>query len=805
MKVSLNWVREYVDLPADLTMEQLSYDLTMRTVEVEGTENPANSLKKVVIGKILEVNPHPNADMLRVCTVDIGSNEPGTIVCGGSNLRAGQIVVVAVPGSIVKWHGVGDPVEIKSAKLRGVKSEGMICAASELGLEDLFPTDDEKVIMDLSGWDAKPGDLASDVLQLNDCILEIDNKSMTNRPDLWGHYGIARELAAIYGKELKPLPAFKAPAGTPKFPVDIQDENLCRRYAAVVYQGLKNEPSPYWLQLKIWKVGMRPINNLVDITNYIMLATGQPTHGFDKNRVDGGIVVRRASECEKLELLDRRELSLTASDLLICNFKEPICLAGIMGGKWDSILPETSEMVLELANFDALSVRRSTQRFGVRTEASSRYEKSIDTQRIDLAMGLADRTIQMILPQAKVVAFNDNYPVKTEPHVINVPMTFLTERLGRTLSPQNVSQSLKPLGLVASYNDGVFKVEVPSWRSTGDISLPDDILEEVARMIGYENFDFIAPTVALNAAVNQRNVDIDRAIREYLAYRCGLQEIFTYPWIDEKYIRAAGINPGDCLAMSTPPSPDTAHLRSSLIPGLLESIVTNLKYYDTFKCFELAQVFHRGQTHPSELAETLPLQERNLTTAFVGGNAADLFREAKGVLEMLSRIAQIEDIYFVQITKPEWADKKVWLNITTGNDTIGSLGLLSPKAARMAGIKRAQAALMELNVEKLKPLPSRQNKFEHLPQLPLVRQDLSMIIDENVKWLDIEKLISRMVRSCEFIEEYHGKQIPIGKKSVMFRVWIGSDEKTLTADEIDQKMQSVIKHIGKELGGEIRS
>lgn len=805
MKVSLNWIREYVDLPADLTMEQLSYDLTMRTVEVEGAENPADSLKKVVIGKILEVNPHPNADMLRVCLVDIGAAEPSTIVCGGSNLRAEQLVVVAAPGSIVRWHGMGDPVEIKSAKLRGVKSDGMICAASELGLEDLFPAADEKEIMDLTGFDAKPGDLVSDVLELDDFILEIDNKSMTNRPDLWGHYGIARELAAIYGKELKPLPAFIAPAETPEFPVEIENQKLCRRYAAVAYEGLKNEPSPYWLQLKIWKVGMRPINNLVDITNFIMLATGQPTHGFDKNRVDGGIVVRSADQGEKLELLDGRVLDLTPSDLLICNAKEPMCLAGVMGGKKDSILPETDGMVLELANFDALSVRRTTQRFGARTEASARFEKGLDTQRIDLAMGLADWLIHKILPDAQVVGYRDNYPVKTEPKTIEVPVSFLTERLGRKLSSEEVSETLKPLGFVTVFQDGVFKVTAPSWRSTGDISLPDDILEEVARMIGYENFDFIPPMVTLEGAVNQRFVDTDRAIREYLAYRCGLQEIFTYPWIDEKYIKAAGLKVEDCLAMATPPSPETGHLRCSLIPGMLESIVTNLRYFDSFSCFELAQVFHHGQTHPSEQAEALPLQERYLAAAFIGSNPANLFREAKGVLEMLPRMTRIEGFSFTQQIKPSWADNKVCLNIFCGDEIIGSLGLLSPKAARLAGIKRAQVALIELNIEKLKPLPSRENKFEHLPQLPLVEQDLSILIDEKVKWLELEKLVSVMVRRCEFIEEYRGKQIPEGKKSVMFRVWIGSDEKTLTAEEIEQKMHSIVKRIGKELGGEVRS
>ncbi len=804
MKLSLNWIREYVNLPPGLTMEQLSYDLTMRTVEVESIENPADSLKDVIIGKIIEIKGHPNADQLRVCRVDIGTAVPSTIVCGGSNLKECQLVVVAVPGAYVKWHGIGDPVEIKSVKLRGVHSEGMICAAGELGLEDLFPPSEEKEIMDLTGWSAKPGDSAADILQLNDYILEIDNKSMTNRPDLWGHYGIARELAAIYGNELLELPVFQAPEGTPEFPVDIQDHQHCHRYAAVVYHGLTNKPSPYWLQVKIWKIGMRPINNLVDMTNYVMLATGQPAHGFDQKYVEGGIVVRKAKESERLVLLDNKSIQLTRQDTLICNIREPIGLAGIMGGKQSSILPETTELVLEMANFEPLSLRRTAQRFGIRTEASTRYEKGIDTQRIDQATGVANWLMQQILPEARIVAVTDNYPMKTASPIIKVSMEFLTERLGRALSDADVVENLKTLGFVTTYKDGIFEVTVPSWRGTGDISLQDDILEEIARIIGYENFAFIPPAVTLNKAINQRKSDTDRAIREYLAYRCGLQEIFTYPWVEEKFIEAAGITPEACLVLATPPSPETSRLRTSLVPGLLESIAKNSKHFDCFKCFELAQVFHQGETHPSDEEETLPLQECYLAATFVGEDVLHLFREAKGVLEMLPRITQIEPFSFGQHEKPNWADPKAWLNVTNGGEIIGSMGVLSLRALRLAGIKRSRVILFEINIEKLRPLPSRQNLFKHLPQFPLVEQDFSILIDESVKWAAIEAIVSPMVHACEFVEEYRGEQVPEGKKSILFRVWYASDNKTLNTEEIERMTRSIVKIIGEKIGGELR-
>ncbi len=803
MKLSLNWIREYVDLPADLTMDQLSYDLTMRTVEVEGIENPGDSLKNVVIGQIIEIKEHPDAESLSICMVDIGQQNPSTIVCGGSNIFEGQQVVVAVPGSYVKWHGVGEPVEIKAVTLRGVRSEGMICASSELGLEDLFPAKEEKEIMDLTGWDARPGDSAADVLQLSDFILEIDNKSMTNRPDLWGHYGIARELAAIYGKELLPLPAFQASAGAPEFPVEIQDQEHCHRYVALVYEGLTNEPSPYWLKLKIWKVGMRPISNIVDISNYIMLATGQPTHGFDRKYVEGGIIVRKAHENEELVLLDNKMLQLKPEDTLICNASEPIGLAGIMGGKKSSILPDTEELVLEMANFDPLSLRRTAQRFGIRTEASTRYEKGIDTQRIDQAMGVAQRILPEVIPGARLTAVSDVYPEKTEQPFIEVPMAFLTERLGRALTEEDVTDNLKPLGFVTHYEDGVFKVQVPSWRGTGDISLQDDILEEVARIIGYENFDFIPPEVVLDRAINQRVADTDRAVREYLAYRCGLQEVFTYPWVNDRYMEAAGIASSECLALATPPSPDEAHVRTSLIPAMLESIVTNVKHFDEFQVFELAQVFKPGETHPSDPDETLPVHERHAAAALVGNDAMALFRKAKGILEMLPRITQTEPIELVQSEKPAWADPKAWVTIQCGDTEIGTMGVLSLRAQRIAGIKKVQAVLFEINVEHLRPLPSRQNHFVHLPQFPLVEQDFSVIIDEDIKWSAIEESIAPVVFGSEFVEEYRGAQVPEGKKSVMFRVWFASDKKTLTAEDIDPLTETILQSL-KKMGGELR-
>ncbi len=803
MKLSLNWIREYVDLPADLPAERLAYELTMRTVEVEEVVSLADGLADVVVGRITDVQPHPDADRLRVCAVEIG-DQSVAIVCGGSNLSVGQSVAVALPGARVRWHGEGEPVEIQITRLRGVRSHGMICAAAELGLEGLFPADDDHVILDVSAWQAVPGTPLSNALSLDDLILEIDNKSLTNRPDLWCHYGMARELAAIFRRELRPLPDFAPPAHEPGPAIAIEAPDRCGRYAAMVYTGLAVQPSPYWLRQMLWKVDVRPINNLVDLTNYVMLATGQPTHGFDRQHVRGGIVVRTARPDETLGLLDGQQLDLTGNDLLICDAQGPMALAGIMGGKQESIVDDTTEMILELAQFAPLSVRRSAQRFGLRTESSARNEKGIDAERMDQAMAVADHLLRRLLPTARLAGVSDCRPVRAEYPVIDVPMSFLNSRLGRVIQREEVVALLAPLGFDVAARGEVLQVRVPSWRGTGDVSLADDVLEEVARMIGYDAFAFIPPRVRLERAIRQRGPEADRAIREYLSFHAGMQEVFTYPWVPQRYLEAAGIDPAACLRLSAPPAPDAAHLRPSLVPGLLESIVVNQRHFDSFRVYEFTQVFAPGASHPSDANETLPSQERRVGGAVVGTDPLRLFREAKGVLEALPRMAMLAPFAFEQREKPAWADPKVWLNVVDGEAVIGSLGILSAQAASHAGIKRLHTALFELSADQLQPLPSRENRFQPLPTFPLVELDLSVVLEEDVAWSELERLILEVARRCAFVEEYRGQQIPAGKKSVMFRYWLESDAGTWTAEQIDAETARLLHRIRQVLGGELR-
>lgn len=807
MKLSFNWIKKYAELPADLTLEKLSYDLTMSTVEVEDAVSLADNLAGLAVGRILTVEPHPDADKLRLCTVDLGDPAPSLIVCGGINLEPGMSVAVAKPGSWVKWHGEGEPVEIKPAKLRGVMSYGMICASDEIGLSELFPASQHAEIMDITEFGAKPGTPLAEALGLDDIILEIDNKSMTNRPDLWGHYGMARELAAIYSCPLKPIEKAVVPPCSEELKVVIQDEERCSRYMGIAISGIKNVPSPFELKSLLWRVGIRPINLPVDLTNYVMLACGQPTHGFDRSHITGGIYIRRAFEGEELQLLDGEKLNLTTEDLVIADEKAPVALAGVMGGSLDSILPSTTELILEIANFAPLSIRRTSQRFDERTEASARYEKGIDPQRADEAQAIALEAFSRYFPESKITAFTDNFPCPLKRAVVEVELDFLKKRLGKELSVSQVTTLLARLGFETEAEGTKLVVTAPTWRSTGDISLPDDILEEVARLMGYENFEYLPPTVVLEKAVNQKLPQLDRAVREYLAFRCNMQEIFTYPWIEDEFIKAAEADESEMLMLSTPPAPDESHLRSTLIPGMLKAVASNLRYFTDFKIFELTQVFFDRNYHSvSGTEELLPEMARHLAGAFTGSDARELFREAKGVLAYMHRGAQMEPLEFAQKEKPAWADEKLWVNIISGGEVAGTLALISPKCAKAAGIKRSLAMLFELDVEKLTPLASRQNEFEHLPDYPLSDFDLSVVFEDGVAWAEIEPLIKKveLVKKVKFLDEYRGAQIGQGKKSVSFRVWVGSDKGTLTSEQIETASKQVQKKIAKKYGGDVR-
>ena len=811
MKVSLNWIRDYVQLPADADLKKLAYDLTMSTVEVEDATDLGASFHDMVVGVINTIEQHPNADKLKVCKTDIGGRVED-IVCGGSNLREGMKVAVALPGAMCKWHGEGDLVEIKKSKLRGVDSYGMICGAVEIGLADLFPAEGEAVILDLSDFDAPAGTPLADALDLNDIILEIDNKSMTNRPDLWGHYGIAREIAALYDLPMTQFPHFdRNVENTSGFHVTVEDAERCPRMTGTQIENVCVKPAPYWMQVRIWKTGMRPINALVDITNYVMLATGQPSHAYDSDHIAGHIIVRRAKAGETLTLLNGKELPLSTDDLTIADDAGIVGLAGVMGGAKDSILPTTSKVILEIANFQAAGIRRTALRYDNRTEASARYEKAIDPERCDQALDLSMQLFSQLYPEMKVTGLVDQYPEHLKQAEIDVPLSWLERRLGKRLSPDEIKHKMELLGYSITFNGDNMHVVVPTWRSTGDVSIQADIMEEVARMYGYENFEAEPITTTFDGAINQLDKDLERRIKEYLAIRCGMQEIFTYPWMEESYVNAVLQSTEGILSLSTPPSPAERFVRSSLLPNLCKAVVKNERYFNEFSIFETAQVFRdENYTSPYDPREKLPSQRKNVAGAFAttDKDITALFRKAKGVVEMMARYVHMETLTFRQTEKPVWADNVVWLNIYRGDEKVGDLALLAKKVSMACGIKNMNVMLFQLDQDALIPLRSRTNSFHHLAEYPMTDYDISLLVDGSVQWKDVAQTVrgikSELLHGAAFVDEYRGKQVPAGKKSLTLRLAIGSKDKTLTSAEIEEVASGVLNKIAKRFGAELR-
>ena len=811
MKVSLNWIRDYVQLPADADLKKLAYDLTMSTVEVEDATDLGASFHDMVVGVINTIEQHPNADKLKVCKTDIGGRVED-IVCGGSNLREGMKVAVALPGAMCKWHGEGDLVEIKKSKLRGVDSYGMICGAVEIGLADLFPTKEEAHILDLSDFDAPAGTPLADALDLNDIILEIDNKSMTNRPDLWGHYGIAREIAALYDLPMTQFPHFdRNVENTSGFHVTVEDAERCPRMTGTQIENVCVKPAPYWMQVRIWKTGMRPINALVDITNYVMLATGQPSHAYDSDHIAGHIIVRRAKAGETLTLLNGKELPLSTDDLTIADDAGIVGLAGVMGGAKDSILPTTSKVILEIANFQAAGIRRTALRYDNRTEASARYEKAIDPERCDQALDLSMQLFSDLYPEMKVTGLVDQYPEHLKPAEIDVALSWLERRLGKRLSPDEIKHKMELLGYSITFNGDNMHVVVPTWRSTGDVSIQADIMEEVARMYGYENFEAEPITTTFDGAINQLDKDLERRIKEYLAIRCGMQEIFTYPWMDESYVNAVLQSTEGILSLSTSPSPAERFVRSSLLPNLCKAVVKNERYFNEFSIFETAQVFRdENYTSPYDPREKLPSQRKNVAGAFTttDKDITALFRKAKGVVEMMARYVHMEALTFKQAEKPVWADNVVWLNIYRGDEKVGDLALLAKKVSMACGIKNMNVMLFQLDQDSLVPLKSRTNTFTHLAEYPMTDYDISLLVDGSVQWKDVAQTVrgikSELLHGAAFVDEYRGKQVPAGKKSLTLRLAIGSKDKTLTSAEIEEVASGVLNKIAKRFGAELR-
>ena len=804
MKISLNWIKDYVDLPNDIELVQICHDLTMATVEVEGAVHTAAALDAIYIGKVVGVSPIHEMDNLRAVVCDVGG-EQLNIVCGASNLSVGMLVLVALPGAKIQPRGKGPPVEVKVADIGGVLSKAVICAPNEIGLAHLFPEVGDTEILDVSDIDCKSGQKLADAIGWNDIVLEIDNKSLTNRPDLWGHYGIAREMAAIYGKRLKALPFPQIYAIRDDLTCEIKDSNQCRRFVTMRIEGVKVQKAPFWMRSRLAMLGQKAINMYVDLANYVMFAVGQPSHVFDATKLQLPLQVRQSLFNEKLTLLDGKEVVLASRVHVVADQEKSVSLAGVMGGLKTSVTTDTNEIIFECANFHPLSIRRSSTHYGVRTESSSRYEKGLDPDRIDQALGLFQSLLCQAQPEARITGMADTYPTKLKDVSVQVSLDLLYKRLGLRLKEKNILDILEILGFGVTMKAEVLIISVPSWRATGDVSLPEDIVEEVARLYGYERFPFFAPKISLETPVLQPAEKQERRLREYLAFTGGMREVVTYHWSEDRMLEAAGMEDVPTVNLDMPPAPDQHRLRPSLVPNLIKAVHDNLRYYSNFRIFEMGRVFlDKPFQSPDAPNEFLPEQPKHLAAALVGDNLSKQFRQSKGLLEQMGTLAQVRSFSFGEaLSPPAWADQGACFDLSVDGRTVGVMGLLSSSARRLAGIKHGHAVIFEINMEDLEPLPSRDNRYQHLPKYPQVDFDISLLFPTGVKWRDIQREVESihdLICEVSFVDEYQGNGIPEGNKSITLRLRLGSSQSTLTTEQVPEVSEQVVTRLKDALG-----
>ncbi len=622
----------------------------------------------------------------------------------------------------------------------------------------------------------------------SDIVFEIDNKSLTNRPDLWGHYGIARELSAIYAVPLKPLPSAEPQLPTATLLSSI-DKSGCRRFTATTIAGVNATATPDWLIGRLVRVGQRSRGLMADLTNYVMLTTGQPCHAFDADKLDLPLSVRRAHDGERFAALDGTSHVLTPRDLVVADRTKAVALAGVIGGADTAISPSTRNVVLEIATFDALSVRRTSAALGLRTEASTRFEKSLSTRRIDETRRLFFDLLGRIAPGARVTGFEDREIAATTTATIHINVQFLEQRLGKSLSVDEIRAQLERLGFAVEANSNDLTVTVPDWRNTGDISGPHDLVEEVARIEGYEQFTFQPTQITLKATARSYGYpkDAERRIKEYLAFVCGVQEVITYPWIEERYVSGAGIEVvAGAPRLATPPAPDQAALRTSLVPGLLQCIEINAPTRAMFKIFETGVVWPGSYRAPDNLGEVLPTEHRHVAAAFVGADPDTIFREAKGIIEAMSRRAHVSRVIVGPGAAPPWADPRAFSCLTIDDQAVGHLALLNRRGRDAAGLKHGHAVLFELNLFLLGRLSSRTNTFARIPDLPAVDIDVSLLCPDAVTWETIaeaSRTVDPLIAAVTFVDQYRGKGIPDGYRSVTLRAHLQPADQTLTSEE----------------------
>lgn len=801
MLVSLKWLSQYVDIEG-LEPEELAEKITRSGIEVEAVNHLSKGLKKLQIGQIKEATPHPDSDHLTICQVDFGEEEFAQIVCGAPNVAEGQKIVAVRPNGYVGGK------KIKKGKLRGVVSMGMICSLQELGIDGkVVPkayADGIYVVSD----DVPVGADAIEVLGLDDVVLELG--LTPNRADAMSMLGVAYEVAAILDQEIKlPDTAHEAVAekAADVINVSVEDTTLNPMYAAKVVKNVKVAESPLWLQQYLMVSGIRPLNNIVDITNYILLEYGQPLHAFDYNQLaTGEIVVRVAKEGETIKTLDEKERILKATNLVITNGEKPVAVAGVMGGFDSEVTDATTTVVIESAYFDGLSVRYTSKDLGLRSEASARFEKGIDPNRV---LPAAERAAQLMAELAGGDILDGTVMVDEldkEPARVVVSPDFINNRLGMKISLNEMVSILKRLRFDVETANGLLIIDVPTRRQ--DIKIEEDIVEEIARLYGYDEIPTTLPVGETVPGRLNRNQQMRRTIRHQLE-EAGLYQALTYSLTSDAFAQKYALETAPTTRLLMPMSEERSTLRQSVLPHLIESLVYNTsRQADTVALYEIGSVF-LGQT-----TEGLPLEREHVAVAMTGKwveNAwqgehkqVDFF-VLKGILEALFEKLNVAARITYVAAKVDGMHPGRTADILLDGERIGFLGQLHPQEQKNLGVKDTFVA--EFNLAQVLAADIAPLQYIAVPRFPSISRDIALVVERATTAASLEAIITaaggKLLKAVHVFDVYEGEHMETGKKSIAFSLTYFDAERTLTDEDVTAAHDKVVAAL-QENGATLR-
>lgn len=801
MRTTFNWLKEYVDF--DLSPQELADRLDLTGTEVESLAYLGDGLEKVVVGEIKGIKAHPDANRLTYCRVETAPGKTTNIVCGAKNIKVGDRVPVALPGAVLP-----NGAEIRASKIRGLTSEGMMCSAAELELGK-----DSSGILILPPT-ATVGAPVSQALELEDWLLELE--VTPNRPDCLGVVGLAREVAVITGGKLK-IPKVKLIENgdftKAQVEVEIKDPDLCSRYVARLVKEVKIDPSPIWLARRLDAIGVRPINNVVDVTNYVMMETGQPLHAFDFDLIKGNkIIVRRAKPKEVLVTIDHVKRSLDQEMLIIADAKHPLALAGVMGGFDSEISEQTTTVLLESANFLATNIMRTSRSLGLISESSYRFEKGVD---IGGCLYAADRAAQLISEIAGAVIQKgavDNYPRPRQPRKLPLRPTRVNKVLGTELAPKRMANILSGLELKTRFEAKTknWAVTVPTFRI--DLEREIDLIEEIARVYGLNNIPSTLPLSTesergLTLAQRQRQ-DLHRFLTA-----AGLCEVINYSFMGAADLDRLQL-PGDhpwrrAVKLANPLSDEQAWLRTSLLPGLIHTVCYNLnRGQNQVQIFEMGRVFFASkQALPNEMLEVGgALTGKWQPAQWYGGSREIDFFDAKGIMETIAGKIRLLD-FDIRTALHPCLHPGAAAEVLAEGEVIGFLGELHPDVQSAYDIKQ-KTFVFQLNTDKLLQHITSVREIKELPRYPGIELDLALVVDEKIANAQVEALIREsgggLLKEVRLFDLYRGPSLPRGKKSLAYSLIYRSDKRTLTDDEVDKIHQRVIHRAFQELGATLR-